>query len=111
MNAAQGTDGFIVGGYGCTCTPRPDQCHAVPLCPASGHKRTLEQVQIMSVLPPKADISTAHWDVRFVPKADNVRRSNLLPSLLQSNADQEADLIIRRRHRIADDLASEVQIA
>lgn len=26
-------------------------------------------------------------------------------------ADQEADLIIRRRHRIADDLASEVQIA
>ena len=26
-------------------------------------------------------------------------------------ADQEADLIIRRRQRIADDLASEVQIA
>ena len=27
------------------------------------------------------------------------------------DADQEADLIIRRRQRIADDLASEVQIA
>jgi hypothetical protein len=23
----------------------------------------------MSVLPPKADISRVHWDVRFVPKA------------------------------------------
>jgi hypothetical protein len=33
MNAAQGTDGFIVGGYGCTCTPRLTNVNAVPLCP------------------------------------------------------------------------------
>ena len=65
----------------------------------------------MSDLPPKAEIRQRNQDVRFVPKADNVRRSNLMPSLLQSDADQEADLIIRRRQRIADRLASEVQLA
>jgi len=35
-------------------------------------------------LPPKADIGTQPRDVRFVPKADILRRSNLMPSLLQS---------------------------
>jgi hypothetical protein len=29
----------------------------------------------MSALLPKADIGGRHWDVRFVPKADKVRRS------------------------------------
>jgi hypothetical protein len=65
----------------------------------------------MSAIPPKADMDQPGCDVRFVPKADNVRRSNLMPSLLQSTRIQEANLIIRRRQRIADDLASEVQIA
>jgi hypothetical protein len=29
----------------------------------------------MSALPPKADIGTQPWNVRFVPKADKVQRS------------------------------------
>jgi hypothetical protein len=36
---------------------------------ALGQKRTSEQVRIMSALPPKADIGTQSWNVRFVPKA------------------------------------------
>ena len=35
-----------------------------------GQKRTPELVQSMSALPPKADIGTQSWNVRFVPKAD-----------------------------------------
>jgi hypothetical protein len=35
-----------------------------------GQKRTSKRLQSMSALPPKADISGAHWDVRFMPKAD-----------------------------------------
>jgi hypothetical protein len=37
---------------------------------ALGQKQTLEQVRIMSALPPKADIGTQTRNVRFVPKAD-----------------------------------------
>src|SRR6516162_10504159 len=37
---------------------------------ALGQKRTSEHVQSMSALPPKADIGTQSWNVRFVPKAD-----------------------------------------
>jgi hypothetical protein len=37
---------------------------------ALGHKRTLEAIELMSALPPKADIETQASDVRFVPKAD-----------------------------------------
>ena len=37
---------------------------------ALGQKRTLEHVRAMSALPPKADIGTQSWNVRFVPKAD-----------------------------------------
>jgi hypothetical protein len=37
---------------------------------AMGQKQTLPQSNGMSALPPKADIGRAHWDVRFVPKAD-----------------------------------------
>src|SRR6516164_2769983 len=37
---------------------------------ALGQKRTSERFQSMSALPPKADIGTQSWNVRFVPKAD-----------------------------------------
>ena len=37
---------------------------------ALGQKRTFELVRAMSALPPKADIGTQSWNVRFVPKAD-----------------------------------------
>jgi hypothetical protein len=43
------------------------------LMSALGHKRTSDVISTMSALPPKADISRAHWDVRFVPKADILR--------------------------------------
>src|SRR5262249_8736147 len=59
-------------------------------------------------------------NVRFAPKATEccvaakhrhyaVQQFDAVPTAV--DADQEADLIIRRRQRIADDLASEVQIA
>ena len=32
----------------------------------------------MSALPPKADIGTQSWNVRFVPKADILRRSKIV---------------------------------
>src|SRR5215470_16284721 len=37
---------------------------------ALGQKRTLKRLYLMSALPPKADIGTQSWNVRFVPKAD-----------------------------------------
>src|SRR5215467_97559 len=37
---------------------------------ALGHKQTFRSVKPMSALPPKADIGTQSWNVRFVPKAD-----------------------------------------
>src|SRR6516164_8914445 len=37
---------------------------------ALGQKRTSEHFQSMSALPPKAEIGTQSWNVRFVPKAD-----------------------------------------
>jgi len=37
---------------------------------ALDHKRTLGHDQIMSALPPKADIAECDWNVCFVPKAD-----------------------------------------
>ena len=40
---------------------------------ALGQKRTLGHVRAMSALPPKADIGTQSWNVRFVPKADILR--------------------------------------
>jgi len=33
----------------------------------------------MSALPPKADIAESDWHVRFVPKADILRRSEKWP--------------------------------
>jgi hypothetical protein len=42
---------------------------------ALGHKQTWRFETVMSALPPKADISSALCDVRFVPKADIERGS------------------------------------
>jgi hypothetical protein len=46
---------------------------------ALGQKRTSEDVKAMSALPPKADIGTQLWNVRFVPKA-NVSRCRKISS-------------------------------
>jgi hypothetical protein len=35
---------------------------------ALGQKQTSAHVRVMSALPPKADIGTQSWNVRFVPK-------------------------------------------
>jgi hypothetical protein len=43
---------------------------------ALGQKRTFPHIWPMSVLPPKADITAAQTNVRFVPKADILRRTN-----------------------------------
>ena len=37
---------------------------------ALGQKRTFTNLRLMPALPPKADIGTQSWNVRFVPKAD-----------------------------------------
>jgi hypothetical protein len=37
---------------------------------ALGQKQTFKRVRPMSALPPKADIGTQLWNVRFVPRAD-----------------------------------------
>jgi hypothetical protein len=37
---------------------------------ALGQKQTLERLHPMSALPPKADIGTQWWNVRFVPITD-----------------------------------------
>ena len=51
------------------------------LLSAMGQKQTSEKVQLMSALPPIADIPENDWDVRFVPKADLARADfNLGPS-------------------------------
>jgi hypothetical protein len=41
---------------------------------ALGHKRTLQDVLVMSALPPNADIAQHGRNVRFVPKADIPQR-------------------------------------
>jgi hypothetical protein len=46
-----------------------------PLMSALGQKQTSEHVQLMSALPPKADINDAMRNVPFVPKADILHRS------------------------------------
>jgi hypothetical protein len=42
-----------------------------------GQKQTLQCFFAMSALPPKADIGTQSWNVRFVPKADIDRRYSM----------------------------------
>jgi len=44
-----------------------------------GQKQTLAGVGLMSALPPIADIAEGNRHVRFVPKADKVRRSKQGP--------------------------------
>jgi hypothetical protein len=44
---------------------------------ALGQKQTLERIQSLSALPPKADMDHHGRDVRFVPKADIVASLNL----------------------------------
>jgi hypothetical protein len=44
---------------------------------ALGQKRTSERDQVMSALPPKADIAECDRHVRFVPKADISARPEL----------------------------------
>jgi|SRR6516164_8838537 hypothetical protein len=45
---------------------------------ALGQKRTSEDIQSMSALPPKADIGTHSRNVRFVPKADISLKETLI---------------------------------
>src|SRR5262249_20230083 len=57
---------------------------------ALGQKRTSRPVEAMSALPPKADIGTPSWNVRFVPKADILhcgkeRRYSITSSALASS--------------------------
>ena len=42
---------------------------------ALGQKRTFGPRNLMSALPPKADIVEGDWHVRFVPKADILRQA------------------------------------
>jgi hypothetical protein len=53
---------------------------------ALGQKQTLGKVRLMSALPPKADIETQSRDVRFVPKADILRRSKMMLYSITSSA-------------------------
>jgi hypothetical protein len=41
-----------------------------------GQKQTSDQVRVTSALPPKADIVSQPWNVRFVPIPDKVHCSN-----------------------------------
>jgi len=46
---------------------------------AFGQKQTLDRRPLMSALPPKADIGGDGCGVRFVPQADILRRSKIVP--------------------------------
>jgi hypothetical protein len=60
----------------------------VCLISALGHKRTFGKVRLMSALPPKADISSALCDVRFVPKEDSCSAARVAsPSALSHGHD------------------------
>ena len=56
---------------------------------ALGQKQTSAYVRGMSALPPKADIATQPWNVRFVPKADScgAAKEAHLPQALRSERD------------------------
>ena len=57
-----------------------------PLMSALGQKQTLRRIRAMSALPPKADIGTQSWNVRFVPKADKVHCSKIVRYSITSSA-------------------------
>ena len=42
-----------------------------------GQKRTLERLYTMSALPPKADIATHCWNVRFTPESRHQRAQSI----------------------------------
>ena len=46
------------------------------LMSALGQKQTLHRSNVMSALPPKADIVGRNGDVRFVPEADSCTAAN-----------------------------------
>jgi len=52
---------------------RADSTLGQPPMSALGQKQTFNDGCAMSALPPKADIGTQSWNVRFVPKADILR--------------------------------------
>jgi hypothetical protein len=61
-----------------------------PLMSALGQKQTSGHLQPTSALPPKADIGTQSWNVRFVPKTDILqcgkeRRYSIISSAVASN--------------------------
>src|SRR5215472_16164145 len=55
---------------------------------ALGQKRTLQSMEPMSALPPKADIETQSRDVRFVPEADIVRCDEIRRYSITSSASE-----------------------
>jgi hypothetical protein len=61
---------------------------------ALGHKRTFGKVRLMSALPPKADISRALGDVRYVPKADYAPQqiATLLDHLIRTAKERWSDI-------------------
>ena len=58
---------------------------------ALGQKQTSRLLEWMSALPPKADIGTQSWNVRFVPKADILRRSKVMLYSITSSARDNSD--------------------
>jgi hypothetical protein len=72
---------------------------------ALGQKQTLRCVCLMSALPPKADIGTQSLDVRFVPKADKMRRSEGRPIRSPPSARKR----ISARHNDLIERVSELQ--
>ena len=46
---------------------------------ALGQKQTSAHVRVISALPPKADMDRHRCDVRFVPQADILRRTKIVP--------------------------------
>ena len=66
-----------------------------PLMSALGQKRTLTALNLMSALPPKADIADPMRNVRFVPEADisaaaRHARSDIGPKGLRAGTRHEA---------------------
>ena len=68
-----------------------------PLMSALDQKQTSAHVRVMSAIPPKADIGTQPRDVRFVPKADILRRGKKRRYSITSSArtSSEGGMVIR----------------
>jgi hypothetical protein len=68
---------------------------------ALGQKEKSRQVGGMSALPPKGDIGRTHREVRFVPKADILRRGKTIgrprdtQAITESGGHSRAPLTIR----------------